>query len=406
MLTGHKTTSATAMGDAHMSSSDNVGQQNHVTHKKNRKKASSSGLHIATSESCSPSVSVQASNVKEDSFVLSLDVGTTTIRAHVYDQTATRRGTGSRNVSSILRVFCCCCVVCVCYNSVHFALLFYFVLKRVQSLFCFLSEDWFVDTDFCVKFFLPFHLQIFRRGRSQKNISEGFKFLHLEPRSWEREAPTRMAEVINWFRRREVGWTCNPPSPLAAPLFLEKVMYPSATFYLFHKHYFQAQLGLMYPVWIQSYFIYYFQFQIHLIFPQPGWVEIDEYEIWQQAQDVIKDALAGINAILWRTSQFILHLYWFHESLHSCINTSLRHCTKCSYLWSKHFEDFLKLIHVFSSVWPRCKSSLKNKHVVFFLGSAVGLKIELYISWMTILWIHFKSVCRFSMAKFGISQAA
>jgi glycerol kinase len=32
---------------------------------------------------------------------------------------------------------------------------------------------------------------------------------------------------------------------------------------------------------------------MHLLFPQPGWVEIDENELWQQAQDVIKDALAG-----------------------------------------------------------------------------------------------------------------
>jgi hypothetical protein len=35
----------------------------------------------------------------EDSYVLSLDVGTTTIRAHVYDQNTSKRGSGSRKVT-------------------------------------------------------------------------------------------------------------------------------------------------------------------------------------------------------------------------------------------------------------------------------------------------------------------
>ena len=112
------------MGDAHMSSGDNVVQQNHVTHKKSRKKAGSSISLIASDESCSPSVSVQAGSVKNDSFVLSLDVGTTTIRAHIYDQTATRRGTGSRNVSSSLEVyFWLCCFVNVMISFCTFVLL-------------------------------------------------------------------------------------------------------------------------------------------------------------------------------------------------------------------------------------------------------------------------------------------
>ena len=37
-----------------------------------------------------------------DSFVLSLDVGTTTIRAHVYNQKVEIRGTGSRKVCCFL----------------------------------------------------------------------------------------------------------------------------------------------------------------------------------------------------------------------------------------------------------------------------------------------------------------
>ena len=33
--------------------------------------------------------------------------------------------------------------------------------------------------------------------------------------------------------------------------------------------------------------------QIQLIYPQPGFVEMDEMLIWQQAQDVIKDAISS-----------------------------------------------------------------------------------------------------------------
>ena len=35
--------------------------------------------------------------------------------------------------------------------------------------------------------------------------------------------------------------------------------------------------------------------QIELIYPQPGWVELDQDVLWQQTQDVIKGALAGEN---------------------------------------------------------------------------------------------------------------
>jgi len=33
--------------------------------------------------------------------------------------------------------------------------------------------------------------------------------------------------------------------------------------------------------------------QIQLIYPQPGFVEMDEFLIWQQAQDVIKEAISS-----------------------------------------------------------------------------------------------------------------
>ena len=42
---------------------------------------------------------------KELKYVLALDVGTTTIRAHVYDQATTIRGSGSRQVRLVISHF-------------------------------------------------------------------------------------------------------------------------------------------------------------------------------------------------------------------------------------------------------------------------------------------------------------
>lgn len=41
---------------------------------------------------------------RSNTYIVSLDVGTTTIRAHVYDQTTTIRGTGSCKVRTFLAV--------------------------------------------------------------------------------------------------------------------------------------------------------------------------------------------------------------------------------------------------------------------------------------------------------------
>jgi len=93
------------MGDAQMSSGDSPVQKNHVPDRKGCRKAGSNSSRITSSLSCSTSSGTKGIiGVKDDVFVLSLDVGTTTIRAHVYDQTAARRGTASRNVSSRLKV--------------------------------------------------------------------------------------------------------------------------------------------------------------------------------------------------------------------------------------------------------------------------------------------------------------
>lgn len=84
------------MGDAHMSS-DTVCEESHVSNKQCLP-TSANGFCVANNVSSSISA-VGNKNSVEDSYVLSLDIGTTTIRAHVYDQTATKRGSGSRKVN-------------------------------------------------------------------------------------------------------------------------------------------------------------------------------------------------------------------------------------------------------------------------------------------------------------------
>lgn len=33
--------------------------------------------------------------------------------------------------------------------------------------------------------------------------------------------------------------------------------------------------------------------QIELLYPQPGWVEMDENVLWQQVQEVVKEGIQG-----------------------------------------------------------------------------------------------------------------
>jgi len=47
--------------------------------------------------------------------------------------------------------------------------------------------------------------------------------------------------------------------------------------------------------------------QIHLLYPQPGFVEMDEMLIWQQAQDVIKDAISSEDNFF--VKYFAVHLF-------------------------------------------------------------------------------------------------
>jgi len=42
-----------------------------------------------------------------------------------------------------------------------------------------------------------------------------------------------------------------------------------------------------------SFFSVLFSAQIELLHPKPGFVEMDENVIWQQAQDVIRDAISS-----------------------------------------------------------------------------------------------------------------
>lgn len=43
-----------------------------------------------------------------------------------------------------------------------------------------------------------------------------------------------------------------------------------------------------------SYMIFFLSYQVQLIHPQPGWVEIDPHVLWEQFVDVITEVMEGM----------------------------------------------------------------------------------------------------------------